>query len=248
MRNNEAMLKSSDTSKITKKTIPARRGYAGRSAEQLRAERRARLIDSALELFGTHGYHQTAIERLCAHAKVATRHFYEAFPSREDLLLATFDHVVARTQAAIGKELSNRHTDTAHETTHEIADQSNNNTTGDPVERAIMAFTHSFLHDERHARIVTLQATGVSETMDRHRRKTMHGFAAVIEAYVNWLAGAGKMPERDYHLSCLALVGAVNELVIEYLTAELPPSVDTIANELLLLFKSVIRGARLPQS
>ena len=37
---------------------------------------RARLLDAALELFGTAGYEATSIGALCREAKVSTRDFY----------------------------------------------------------------------------------------------------------------------------------------------------------------------------
>lgn len=56
---------------------PRRRGYAGRTAAELSGERRQRLLETGLELFGTEGYLPTTVEKLCSHAKVTTRHFYE---------------------------------------------------------------------------------------------------------------------------------------------------------------------------
>ena len=49
------MTQSDEMSTNVPKKI-SKRGYAGRSAEQLMQERRQRLMDTALELFGTVGY------------------------------------------------------------------------------------------------------------------------------------------------------------------------------------------------
>ncbi|MDN5938479.1 MAG: TetR/AcrR family transcriptional regulator, partial [Salinisphaera sp.] len=84
------------------------RRYRGRTPAQLRAERRQRLIDAGLALFGERGYANAPIELLCATAKVATRHFYEQFDSREALLQAVFDDVLARTEQVLRGALTNR--------------------------------------------------------------------------------------------------------------------------------------------
>jgi AcrR family transcriptional regulator len=77
------------------------RVYGGRSEPQRRAERRGRLLAAGLELFGTEGWGGTTIERLCTSAGVATRSFYEEFSSREALLLAVFEDVLAGVVAEV---------------------------------------------------------------------------------------------------------------------------------------------------
>ncbi len=52
---------------MTPDSPPARR-YGGKSLEQRREERRRRLLDAGLELFGTQGFQHTTIEQLCATA------------------------------------------------------------------------------------------------------------------------------------------------------------------------------------
>ena len=82
----------------------------------------------------------------------------------------------------------------------------------------------------------------------QQRRSAMHGFASVIETYAEHLVSKGRLPQRDYKLSALALVGAANELVVEHLTAENAPSVEQIADELVLTFRAIIRGASLEKT
>lgn len=56
------------------------RAYGGLSALERQRERAARLLESGYELFATEGYANVSIERVCSHAGVTARHFYEAFP------------------------------------------------------------------------------------------------------------------------------------------------------------------------
>src|SRR5687767_10687592 len=62
------------------------RAYGGRAPDERRAERRRRLLDAGLEVFGTVGWEEASIALLCATARVGTRAFYEEFDAREDLL------------------------------------------------------------------------------------------------------------------------------------------------------------------
>ena len=77
------------------------RRYRGRLPDERRADRRRRLLDAGLELFGTVGYHGTSIERLCAQAGVTARHFYQEFSGREALLAALFGEIVSEVGQAV---------------------------------------------------------------------------------------------------------------------------------------------------
>ena len=89
---------------MTPEPRPARR-YGGKSLEQRRDERRGRLLDAGLELFGTQGFQHTTIEQLCAAARLNPRYFYEQFGTREELLGAVYERhvqaVAAQFEAAL---------------------------------------------------------------------------------------------------------------------------------------------------
>lgn len=215
----------------TRKVPRQRRGYGGRSAAQLQAERRARLIDAGLDLFATRGYARSPIELLCTHARVTTRHFYEEFESREALLVAVYETVIAQTRQAVLAAL-----------------QDARSTPQQRITQAISAFVRAYTDDPRHARIACIEVVGVSEDMARRRRVVIHEFAKVVETYADFLAQNGTLPQRNYHLPCVAMIGAVNELMTEWLTVERPPSIAVLTDELLQLFNAVIGGAQLIMS
>src|ERR687894_2439675 len=87
------------------------RRYAGQAADERRAERRRRLLDAAVELFGTRGYGATTIEALYTEAKLAPRHFYEQFSGREQLLRAAYDETIAAVVDAVGEARRSAPTD-----------------------------------------------------------------------------------------------------------------------------------------
>jgi AcrR family transcriptional regulator len=202
-----------------------RRGYGGRSAQELKQER---LIASGLELFAKRGYQRTQIELLCTKARVTTRHFYEEFNSREALLAAVYEQVINQTRSAILAAL-----------------KSPALTPQQRIANAIRAFVHAYTDDPRHARIACIEVVGISEDMARRRRAVIHEFAQVVETYANFLAQTGVLPIRSYHLPGVAMIGAVNELMAEWLTVDEPPSVAELTDELLQLFDAVIGGAQL---
>lgn len=204
-----------------------RRGYGGRSAEELRAERRERLLAAAMELFGTQGYLATRIEHLCAEAKVTTRHFYEQFIDREALLTAVFDRVITDAATAVQGALAQ------------------DDMTGMERARAgLRAFVHLQLDDPRRARISCIEVMGVSRALEERRRVVMQQFAGVIEGQIQQLAAQGLVPQRSYRALALAFVGGVHELEIDWLLTQPRPSVDSVVEELWFILSTLLAGSQ----
>jgi AcrR family transcriptional regulator len=199
--------------------MPAGQRYGGRTAEERRAERRERLLDAGLELFGTQGYANTSIEALCAATRLNPRYFYESFKTREELLRAVYDRHMGRLAAAVDAALRDA--------------------PGDPAARVatgLGAFVRTQLADRRAARITYLEIVGVSLELERHRRDVLRGFAGLVEREADALAAAGLLPARDHHLTALALGGAVDGLLTDCFTNPDPPPVEAIVATLVDLF------------
>lgn len=204
-----------------------KRGYRGLSAEELRRQRHQRLIAAGTALFGERGYAATPIEAVCSQAKVSTRHFYEQFGGRESILHAVYDALVAEMETIIRASLTSGR-DTL---TQRVADT---------IESAI----HYLLVDPRRGRIICIEAVGVSEAMEKKRRETTHALADIIQRYAELMAESGMLPERNYRLPGVALVGMFNELVAEWLTEDTGLSAAEMAREAKILFRAMIFGAQ----
>lgn len=205
------------------------RSYAGLGKEERIAQRRERLMNSALALFSEQGYAKTNIEQLCQHSKVTARHFYELFSSKEDLLLALYQNIIAELSYAVSQAVS---------TTHQRIEEQ--------VESAVQALVTHYLQDQRLARIGVLEVVGVSERMELVRRAAIHGIARVIERYLNALCQQAALPARNYELASIALVGGINELMADWLTRENPCSLNKLSDEITYLVLAMVRGAQHP--
>ena len=212
------------SSKAAAKT-PGRR-YRGKMPDELRAERRERLLTSALELFAERGYGSAPIEALCSNAKVTTRHFYEQFDSREELLRALFLDIQNQAWVRVQEALQNQD--------QRLVDR---------VEDALRAYLSYVLEDPRRARIVALESVGVSDSMELVRRESLHAFTNTVALFARELIGSKDLPERDYRLPAVALVGAVLELISEWLVNDTGLSADGLIREAILIFRALIIGA-----
>lgn len=81
--------------------VTAKRGYAGISAEERRAQRRAAFLAAALEIAGTRGFAKLTVRALCGEAGFTERYFYENFTDMDALVNALFDDMVAELSARI---------------------------------------------------------------------------------------------------------------------------------------------------
>lgn len=207
---------------MTPEPRPARR-YGGKSLEQRRDERRGRLLDAGLELFGTQGFQHTTIEQLCAAARLNPRYFYEQFGTREELLGAVYERHVQAVAAQVEAAL-------------ECAP-------ADPVGRlraGLEVFLEASLADERAARINYFEVVGVSAELERMRRGVLGDYAELIAVQLATLAGAAQIRLRQPRLAAVALTGATDGLIIDWLAGERTYERDAIVATLLEVFGAVL--------
>jgi AcrR family transcriptional regulator len=202
----------------------ARRTYGGRSAADRRAERRERLLEAGLDLFGGEGYAAASIEKLCTHAGVSTRNFYEEFTTREDLLITLHVRVIERSFAAVTAAF----TDAAD---LELAAR---------FELAVRAFINTTASDPRWARLAYVEVIGVSDTVERHRVLWRDKWSDFLVSEANRAVTRGEASARDFRLGSVALIGAVNELVHHYSISRGRITLDDVIAEVVRLAVAMV--------
>jgi AcrR family transcriptional regulator len=203
------------------------RRYRDKTAVERRADRRSKLLDAALDAFGSEGYRASSIEQLCAAAGISTRNFYEEFSDREQLLLALHDDLNARALEAVMRAIADIDPD-------------------DLPARAragVGAYFGVMTSDRRWARIALVESVGVSPTAEGHRRAAIDRFADLLRVEASRLAHAGAVPQRDYTLTSVALVGAVNGLINTWTAdGDWGAQVEAVVDEAARLIVLAIRG------
>ncbi len=192
------------------------RTYGRKTADERRGDRRARLLETATDLFGTQGYRATTIEALCAGAGVSTRNFYEEFGSREKLLIAVHDDINARVFAAVVEALA------------EVEPED----LWGRVRSATRAYFDVMTSDRRWARVAVVESVGVGPDVEAARRAAIDGFVNLIELESERLAEAGVIERRPFGLTAVALAGAINGLLNTWAgDVDWDAQVDAIAGE-----------------
>ncbi len=185
------------------------RPYAGISQPERQARRREQLLEAGLEVFGTNGYAASSVREVCEVAELNRRYFYESFRTREDLLRAVYEEIVAESQAAVLDAIAS----------------------ADGVEEGIRAgltaWWQAVTIDVRKARIITMEIVGVSEAIETRRREVRHRFADFVAAQAKQLAAIEQRPLRiDPTIIARALVAAIVDLVVDLTRGDTDTSVD----------------------
>lgn len=192
------------------------RPYRGVSAPDRVAERRRRLLDAGLELFGTRGIAEAGVGDICGEAGLTKRYFYESFPSIEALAEAVFDEVRTGIMVRVAPAI--------------IAGGAGN------VRPAIDAYVRAVTDDPRILHLLAFETS--QGPLARHRAE----FAT--RAVETWfaLAGHGTDDSERTRVRAYAFVGASTQIGIAWASGELLLTIEELIDELVELFDRLAAG------
>jgi AcrR family transcriptional regulator len=201
------------------------RTYRGITPAERQAERRERLMEAGLELFGTVGYANTSVRAISAAATLNSRYFYESFSSREDLLYAVYQRITSDIFTRASEA-------TARESTLEAQ-----------ARAGLRAAWTVVTADRRKARIVALEVVGVSDRLEELRHQTRRALAQLTADNALRLAGGGVQLRLDPVLTARFLMGGVVEILLEWINGTLDASADEVVEHFTALFTAAADAA-----
>jgi AcrR family transcriptional regulator len=194
-------------------------GAGTQQRKDARVERRRRRIaDAALTLFANRGYNATSVEDVVAQAKVSKSAFYEFFMSKEDC----FRELLSQEGGALIHDVL-----TSAATGHDHHAR---------LRLGITTFVRSCFERSSVARLLIVEAVGLSEGVDQVRHDLQGRFAdAVGEEVRHAMLHDPFYADKDPQVFGRAVVGAVSDAVGYFLTH---PGVDTesLADSLCRIF------------
>jgi AcrR family transcriptional regulator len=193
------------------------RKYQGLMPDERRLQRRAAILEAALEVFGTTGYAGSSVKQICRVARLTERYFYESFADREGCLAALYSELVDRVRAA---------TTTAMMSAGDDID--------DRTRAGIQTFIEYLTEDRRLARVALIEAVGVSSTMEERRHEVLREFAEIVTT--TWAAARSEPLSAKQHAAAVALVGGVNHLLVDWLMSGTPHTPAALTDVCTTLF------------
>lgn len=178
------------------------RRYAGLAPAERDRKRREAVLAAALELFGTQGYAATSVKRICREAGLTERYFYACFCDRHDCLAGLYAELAEGMRTATSVALDDAAGSEIDARAHTGLD----------------AFIGFLTADPRRARVVLTEVVGVSDQLEQRRNGVLREFADLITTV--WSSAgepAVRVPTKAQRLTAVGLVGAVNQLLVDWL-------------------------------
>lgn len=235
---------SPDTSEEGAVRVPARRRIRGLDAEQRRQERRAKLLESALELFAANGYVNTSIEQICQHAYVGTKGFYEVFDTKEHCYRELLVTLTATIKEAMHAAWELAPADEPAATEHLVS-----------------TLAHAIVDDGRVAMVTFSYARGISPELEAVSRANRRWAAEYVVAFWrSFEAGearratrSGKRADADARRLrvALGLIGGLFDLLADAIVGAepgSPPDIDALVSDLATYAEVVRTGLAVVES
>ncbi|SHN44471.1 TetR/AcrR family transcriptional regulator [Cryptosporangium aurantiacum] len=181
------------------------RVYGGLSPAERVARRREQFLDAAVDVFGTVGWAGSTVADICRAAKLSPRFFYEEFPSRELLFLATTDRVASQVEQVVRDAIATGEGDVQTQARH-----------------VLTALAEYFTADPRTVRVALMESLATPEFREQ-RRLLLSSFVELAARLMRPLRADDPddtpARERKDLLSAGLLVGGVVEVLIAGATA-----------------------------
>jgi AcrR family transcriptional regulator len=211
---------------------PGRR-IRGLDAAQRLDQRRSQLLDAALELFASNGYHNTSIEQLCQAAYVGNKGFYEIFDSKEACYLALLRQITDEVSTMLAGALLAAPAEERRGTA-----------------TLISAFAHSLVDDPRVAKVTFGEASGISPAIERQRRANRRWAAEFVESVWQRYGAADRAARNsrrriDRQKVAIGVIGGMFDLVADWLIDARPGApgeTDRLIADLTAFYQAVRNG------
>jgi AcrR family transcriptional regulator len=165
---------------------------------------RDRILQAALEVFAEKGYHRALVDDIVRASRTSKGAVYHHFPNKEALFLALVDEFAGRLAGAVATAIGGAHGALGK------------------VEAALTAGLQAFAGHRELARILLLESVSLG-TAYQSKRVEVHGrFASLIQAHLDEAVAEGSIPPLDTRVATLAWLGALNEVVVQWLYSGKP--------------------------
>jgi AcrR family transcriptional regulator len=202
------------------------RRYRGVSNETRKAERRLKLIEAGIKVFGSTGYHSATVKGLCQEAGLTERYFYESFSNAEALFTACYLHITDTLRERLQKVLLNMEADNL-----ELATRT-----------GLTVFFTQFKDSPQAARILLVEVLTVNRHLEELSLKTLYSFVEMLETLAKPLIEQrkdGAVKGLDSTLLASGLVGSVLYMAARWSMDGCKKPVEDVVENAMLIFKGI---------
>jgi TetR/AcrR family fatty acid metabolism transcriptional regulator len=187
---------------------------------------RERILGAALEMFARKGYHRALVDDIVRASGTSKGAVYHHFPTKEAVFLALVDEFAQRLAVAVAAAIGARHGALAK------------------VEGALVAALDTFAENAPLARLILLEAVSLGAVYEAKRAEVHGRFTSLIQVYLDEAVAEGSIAPLDTRIATLAWLGAINEIVVQWLHTGTPSLADSVPALTHLLLRSIGAGPR----
>jgi AcrR family transcriptional regulator len=182
---------------------------------------RERILAAALEVFARKGYHRALVDDIVRASGTSKGAVYHHFPTKEALFLALVDEFARRLALGVAAAIGQRHGALAK------------------VEGALVAALDTFAANAPLARLILLEAVSLGTVYQAKRAEVHDRFSSLIQGYLDEAVAERAIAPLDTRVATLAWLGAVNEIVVQWLHTGTPPLAESVPALTALLLSSI---------
>ena len=205
-----------------------KRRYGGVLPEERQRLRRAKLVEGAIEVFGTKGFHGATVREVCVAAHLTERYFYESFKTLPQLFLAAYselrEQLMALTLAAM-----------------EQVPRSN-----DPLEMlapAMRVFLVFIRDDPRRGRIMLVDSLAVSDEVAAMSGAKARDYSALLKQHLTRLLPPERLDGISLPLLADGMIGLNVLLAARWMQDGFAEPIDKVVRTNLLPYQGLMHLA-----
>lgn len=189
--------------------------------QENKSSTRERILESAMNIFSAKGFHDTKLDEIVADANTSKGSIYFHFPNKEKLFIALVDQfadlIERRAKEAIKQEEASMRR----------------------VQVALEAVLETFSKYRRPAKLLLVQAVGLGTVFEKKRMEVNDRFALLIQTYLDEAVAVRDIEPVNTYIVSHAWMGAIYNVVIQWVYTGEPTKEDIINTLVPLLLKSV---------
>ncbi len=190
-------------------------------SDKQQSSTRERILDAALSVFSNKGYHDARIDEIVDQSKTSKGSIYFHFPNKERLFVALVEKFTDLLERKVKES---------------VPDDAPGM---ERVRIALEAVLNTFGKYRQPAKILLIQASGLGTVFEQKRMDVHNRFSALIQGYLDEAIASGDIDPIDTEIVSRAWMGAINELVIQWVYTGNPEPDRIIETLLPILLRSV---------
>src|SRR5207245_5422880 len=182
---------------------------------------RQRILNAAMEVFAARGYHRAVVDTITAASGTSKGAFYHYFPSKQAIFLTLMDELASDVEHGVELVIASEQGALAK------------------VEAALQVVLETAAARRDLVRILLIEAVGLGPTLEGTRLEIHRRFAGLIQHHLDRAAADGDIPPQDTALAAQAWIGALNEVITQWLLSNTGDLMSSLPALRTLLLRSI---------